>query len=293
MKEQICSVVWDQPHQHRPQHRMTTPDGPKPSQLSHIPHTDTISCCKADSAWRNLHPLCQLTQISVQQDRLETLSPHSHRAQVWLLLRWEQHTAVQEVHWDHQWQPHSFLVPCSLHSLKKWPELSRQSAEVTAGPADPPHPAALCTSVEVLYSHWKILTPIEHKTRKGKKNQNKTEQMMSFQLKWCSSSLSSIRSLSLNKIAWTPQRAWSCSKHLHSNVEPKTATFRAAHPRGRAVHGITIAHLAWRAGKCNSFPKLKHSWPCKKKGNERLNITYKVRKSHFWEVMFRVGSYII
>lgn len=88
MKEQICSVAWDQPHQYTPQHRMTTPDGPKPSQLSHIPHTDTISCFKADSAWRNLHPLGQLTQISGQQrHRLGTLSPTSHRAQVWLLLR--------------------------------------------------------------------------------------------------------------------------------------------------------------------------------------------------------------
>lgn len=78
--------------------------------------------------------------------------------------------------------PGSSLTHCT--ALKKSSELSRQSAVVTAGPTDPgEEPAGLSTSVEVLYSHRKILTAIGHKTRKGEKNQNKIEQMMSFQLK--------------------------------------------------------------------------------------------------------------
>lgn len=46
-------------------------------------------------------------------------------------------------------------------------------------------------------------------------------------------------------------------------------------------------------GHVTASPSWNITDSAKKKGNELLNITYKVRKSHFWEVMFWVGSYII
>lgn len=55
-------------------------------------------------------------------------------------------------------------------------------------------------------------------------------------------SLSFLRSLHQNTAAQALfLRARSCSAHLHSNVEPNPAAFRAIPPRGRkAVQGIAM-----------------------------------------------------
>lgn len=165
--------------------------------------------------------------------------------------------------------PGSSLVHCAV--LKKSSELSRQSAEVTVGPTDPAR--SLLVFPQVLRSSTptkRFWHQLSIKLEKGKKI--KTKQIMPLELKWCSSSLSYIRSLNLNKIAWTPQRAWSCSKRLHSNVEPKTATFRAAHPKGRrAVHRITMQDLhimPEEQRNVTASPNWNITNPAREKGND-------------------------
>lgn len=158
-------------------------------------HTPTQSLCfNTDSAQRNLHHLCQLTPILVQQkDRLET-PEQAHPFTLALHQPYSPCVVATQMRAAHiiaggvmgpqvtaTFIPGSSLVHCT--ALKKSSELSRQSAEGDSGANRSKEPAGLSTSVEVLYSHQKVLTPTEHKTRKGEKNQNKTEQIIPLQLK--------------------------------------------------------------------------------------------------------------